>query len=295
MQGVRAAHGVRAQMKPVTRSLVVVTATANLAEALPRIEQWRERSTFDWPLVIVENGHVSDLRPADGNFTIERTHRWLGSVGAMRMGMSVVRQVYREAEVIVALHDDVEIDAQDWDVLVLDHFQRYPGCGLAGFSGALGLGRSDLYLNGYDPMQLARQDFLSNLRQAELHGRRGLRPCAVACHDGFSLIGRASWWLWGREASGKATQPPWERLWTLGMVHHAYDSAMGLLAHQAGWYSWYLPVACEHLGGRTAVANHEYQQWAMSQVEGGDAGFWHQAHKLLYEMGRGVLPIRVRE
>jgi len=40
-------------------------------------------------------------------------------------------------------------------------------------------------------MQLARQDFRSNLREAELHGIRSLKAERVICHDGFSLIGRA--------------------------------------------------------------------------------------------------------
>lgn len=280
-------------MKPSTPLLLVVTATANLAEAKPRIERWRELGSFEWPLIIVENGGVTEHRVDDGPTIITRTADWLGSVPAMTKGIALARETYRPL-VIAALHDDLEIHEAGWDVRVLDHFTQHKGCGLAGFSGALGLGADDLYQVPYQPMQLARRDFRSNLEDAEAHGIRSTTAERVACHDGFSLIGRASWWYWGTKGDGSGGKLPWEQLTALGMRHHAYDSAMGVLAARAKWESWYLPIACRHLGGRTAVANHEYQQWAMTQVDGGDAGFWHAAHQQLYELGRGVLPLRVR-
>lgn len=281
-------------MKPTVPALVVCTATGNLAEALPRISRWQALASFEWPLVIVENGGVTDLRPSDGTFTIERRAEWLGSVPAMALAMHVARKQYgKAAEVVCAFHDDLEIDEDAWDAQILGHFGVRQPCGLAGFSGATGLGSVDLYTTPYSPMQLARHDFRSNLRDAEAHGVRGLRLERVVCHDGFALIGRAAWWLWGKRGSGKAGIPPWEQLQALGMKHHAYDSAMGLLAHLAGWESWYLPIGCHHLGGRTAVANRAYQAWAESQEVGGDHGFWEQAHRALYELGRGVLPLRV--
>lgn len=281
-------------MKPSTPLLVVVTATANLAEAKPRIERWREYGSFEWPLIIVENGGVTEHRVDDGPTVITRTPDWLGSVPAMTKGISLGRELHQKATVIAALHDDVEIHERGWDVRVLDHFLQHPRCGLAGFSGALGLGADTIYLDPYQPMQLARRDFRSNLVDAEAHGVRSIKAERVVCHDGFSLIGRASWWFWGTKGNGKSGLPPWDRMTGLGLKHHAQDSMMGLLAAIAGWESWYLPVACRHLGGRTAVANAAYAEWAMAQVQDGDAGFWRAAHEQLYELGRGVLPLRVR-
>ena len=281
-------------MKPYVPALVVVTATGNLAEALPRIARWQSLASFDWPLVIVENGGVTDLRPDAQSFIVERSQAWLGSVPAMSLAMQAARLRFgQRADVVVALHDDVEIDQEGWDAEVLSHFANHPRCGLAGFSGALGLGSDDIYQAPYSPMQLARQGFRSNLREAEAHGIRSLQAERVICHDGFSLIGRASWWLYGKKGSGKSAMPPWEVMTAAHMMHHGQDSLMGLLAHQAGWESWYLPVACHHLGGRTAVANRRYTDWALTQEVGGDQGYWEQSHQVLYAMGQGILPLRI--
>ena len=145
-------------------------------------------------------------------------------------------------------------------------------------------------------MQLARRDFLSNLDDAEQHGTRSLTPQRVACCDGFSLVGRATWWRDGTPGPaarrGLVSVPrPWSYMVDEGLKHHAYDSYMGLLAARAGWETWYQPVACAHAGGRTAVANAAYAAWAAPQ--GGDMAFWEQAHRKLYDDGRGVLPLRI--
>ncbi len=222
-------------MKPYVPALVVCTASGNLAEALPRIAGWQAKASFDWPLVIVENGGVTDLRPDAGSVVVERTPQWLGSVPAMARAMLAAQMKFgQRAEVIVALHDDVEIDQAGWDAEVLSHFATHPQCGLAGFSGALGLGSSDIYQAPYSSMQLARQDFRSNLREAELHGIRSLEAERVICHDGFSLIGRASWWLYGKSAHGKAKATPWDVMTAAGIVHHCYDSLLGPLGQPLG-------------------------------------------------------------
>lgn len=278
--------------KPYTPLLVVVTATANLLEAAPRLLQWRDLASFSWPLVIVENGGVTEGYVNEGSTVITRSREWLGSVPAMTKGVALARELYKPL-VVAALHDDLEIHERGWDVRVLDHFTQHKQCGLAGFSGATGLGSDTIYLDPYDPMQLARQGFRSNLVDAEAHGERSVKVERVACHDGFSLIGRATWWFWGTQGDGKRGKPPWEVMTALGLKHHAQDSMAGLLAAQARWESWYIPVACRHLGGRTAVANTKYTEWAMTQADGGDAGFWNDAHLKLYTLGRGYLPLRV--
>jgi hypothetical protein len=115
----------------------------------------------------------------------------------------------------------------------------------------------------------------------------------VICTDGFSLIGRASWWLNGEGPAPKKKPValPGDYLASKGVKHHAYDSWMGLLAARAGYETWFCPMACHHAGGRTAVANPQYSAWA-SQF-GGDGQFWENAHRLCYEDGRDLLPLRV--
>ena len=90
-------------MKPYVPALVVCTATGNLAEALPRIARWQALASFDWPLVIVENGGVTDLRPAEGTFVVERRAEWLGSVPAMALAMDCARQQYGK-DALAAAH-----------------------------------------------------------------------------------------------------------------------------------------------------------------------------------------------
>ena len=223
---------------------------------------------------------------------------YLGSVGAFRLGVDHVLEQWQGAEVIACLHDDLELHDPHWGEQVLRHFDRQPACGLAGFGGALGLGDDDLYKKPYDPMQLARRHFRSNLTNAEAHGVRSLLPERVACLDGFSQIGRREFWA-GREpvtvlgASFRGAPRPWTTLQDLGFIHHFYDGALGCLAARYGWETWYLPIACTHYGGRTAVGDPGYQDWAKTQCEGGDHGFWKSAHRIGYDHFRDVLPLRV--
>jgi hypothetical protein len=120
----------------------------------------------------------------------------------------------------------------------------------------------------------------------------------VACLDGFSQIGRREFWQGLRYDRGEVTDfgaggPPWTVLQDLGIVHHLYDGLLGCLAARAGWETWYLPIACRHYGGRTAVGDRGYQAWAAAQPQGGDHGFWREAHRIGYEAFRDVLPLRV--
>ncbi len=186
-----------------------------------------------------------------------------------------------DAEIIACLHDDLLIEQDGWDTLVLDWFDSHPQCLLVGFGGGKGLGAPDIYQTPYDPMQLARVDFVSNMRDAEAHGRRVTVPTRVACLDGFSQIGRADF-----------LQESFAHLMKLGVVHHGYDSHLGVLAAKAGGEVWMLPVTCHHLGGQTAVRSAAYNHWAKAQNPEGDHGFWVAAHKALYEDARGLLPLR---
>jgi len=225
---------------------------------------------------------------------------YLGTVPAFRLGVERALQEDPPADIIACLHDDLEIQEAAWDDKVLEHFRRHPRCGLLGFGGAIALGDADLYQKPYNPMSLARQGFRSNMRDAELHGIRSLLAERVACLDGFSQIGRREYWQGVVQGLSKADMgkgeavPVLQQIEDQGIVHHMYDGCLGALAARAGWEVWYLPIACHHFGGRTAVGDPGYQAWAAKQIPGGDAGYWYQSHRHAYDWLRDVLPIRVR-
>jgi hypothetical protein len=244
-------------VKPIDPRLAVVTAT--LGPDSPCVDSWSRLAAYDVPVYTVRNQ--------------------MGVVPAFAQGVALAHK--DGVEIIACLHDDLILEQPDWDLVVQAWFDEHPDCVLAGFGGGKGLGASDIYITPYDPMQLARVDFVSNMRDAEAHGRRVTQPTRVACLDGFSQIGRAGF-----------MRNSYEHLMRLGIRHHCFDSHLGVLARQAGKEVWMLPVKCHHLGGRTAVGNAEYQQWAKEQHPEGDHGFWVEAHKACYEDARGWLPLR---
>ena len=258
--------------------LWVVTATTNAFRSASCLASWG-----DVKIHVIGNG------PEVGT-------PYLGTVPAFRWGVDHVLEE-TDADIIACLHDDFEIHEPNWATRVIRHFERHPQCGLLGFGGAIGLGDTDIYQKPYAPVQLARIGFRSNLDDAEVHGMRSILPEPVACLDGFSQIGRRTFWegyLAGSAIGHVDKHPrPWTVLEQLGIVHHFYDGALGCLARRYGWETWYLPVRAKHLGGQTAVGDAGYQEWAKTQTEGGDHGFWEAAHQKSYEAFRDVLPIRV--
>lgn len=266
----------------MSQNLVIVTAsTHDFPERAACLDSWGWSGT---PIVTQWNG--------------QGDQPYLGVVPAFRRGVDLALKRPTTA-VIACLHDDVVIRDLQWERAVLTFFADHPNVGLVGFGGARGLGDPDLYRKEYAPEQLARRDFVSNLDDAEAHGRRGLIPERVACLDGFSLIGRreffAGWGFNRFQAHGQvgAEYRPWTVLEDLKIVHHFYDGALGCLAARYGWETWVLPIRCRHFGGRTAVGDPQYHTWASTQVTGGDHGFWQDAHRIGYESFRDVLPLAV--
>jgi hypothetical protein len=267
--------------------LTIVTATTDPDRAHDCLASWMATAVTQPRLQTVVNSY-------------------LGTVPAFRLGVERALQEDPPADIIACLHDDLEITEQGWDDKVLEHFRRHPHCGLLGFGGAIALGDADLYQKPYNPMSLARQGFRSNMRDAELHGIRSLLAERVACLDGFSQIGRREFWLGqglrpnldnahdpDRYGGLRQWEAPLEAIEDHGIIHHFYDGALGALAERMGWEVWYLPVACHHFGGRTAVGDSGYQAWAAKQIPGGDQGYWEQSHRHAYDWLRDVLPIRI--
>jgi Glycosyltransferase like family len=246
--------------------LAIVSATTDPNRSAACLDSWKERAQEPRPLFLILNGCLDQP--------------YLGTVPAFRRGVD--EALAAGAEIICAFHDDLRITEQGWDDKVIEHFRRHPRCGLAGFGGAIGLGAEDLYRRPYEPHQLARVGFRSNMKGAETHGLRSTLPERVACLDSFSMI-------FNKELAAIA----WRWMDEKKMIHHFHDGAAACLAARHGWEVWYLPVECEHLGGRTAVGDAGYQAWALQQHPLGDQGFWLQAHETCHREFKDVLPIRV--
>lgn len=272
--------------------LGVVTATTDPARAASCLRSWAVPA--DVPFVIVLN---TDTAPANGvpeiindlGATHITAHSYLGTVPAFRVGVDYLLD-QTDVDVLICLHDDVEMLDPTWLQAVARAFERRPQCGLAGFGGAIGLGADDIYKTPYDPMQLARIGFRSNLVDAEVHGLRSLLSERVACLDGFSQIGRREFFT---GESSHRPERPWSYLEDHGIRHHLYDGLLGALAARHGWETWFLPVRCRHYGGQTAVGDAGYQAWAKEQIHDGDLGFWQESHRIGYDLFRDVLPLRV--
>lgn len=187
------------------------------------------------------------------------------------------------ADVLAFVHDDVDIQDQDWMQVVQDFFAANPDCGLVGFGGALALGHPYIYKLPYDLMQLARYDYISNVIDAENHGRRVTVPVQVVVLDGFCQIFRRAAY---EEMGG------WQAVLNLGLTFHMYDFAAACFMARLGWKVWMLPIPCKHHGGRTSVSA-AYDQWLHSQGIAGDAEVHRKAHEVCYREFRDVLPLKV--
>lgn len=286
-------------------TLAIVTATLDWNRALACVTSWRERAAGPVGLYTVHQGMGNaDWVRKDGAY-LYMTREIVGVVPAFNIG--VTRALHDGADIIACLHDDLLIEQDRWDETVIQLFKACPRAGLCGFGGAKGLGADDLYKVPYQPMQLARQGFRSNMHHAEAHGIRSEVAEPVACLDGFSQIGTRDFWeglpcVNGpvRRVQGYKAEPLFQIMEDWGVVHHFYDGMLGCFAKRLGYMTWFLPVACHHFGGVTAVADPRYHAWADAATRGlnvdattGDQHFWTQAHQIGYYQFRDVLPIRV--
>lgn len=299
--------------------LAIISATTHPDRSLAVRSEWWMRAGLPVDSYLVINGCGAGpegwQRIGASRDTGSVNHYYhaeiLGVVPAFAIGVQAALE--DGADVVACLHDDCEIYESGWGDQVLRWFDEHPKCGLLGFGGGRGLGAADIYQTPYHPMQLARQDFVSNMRDAEAHGRRVLVPTRVAALDGFSQIGRREFWL--SQDDWRQRRGPENNLFALmeawGCVHHFYDGMLGCFAAKAipPWEVWMLPIACHHQGGVTAVGDARYQAWAQQHALAtvhlgqhrvateatGDQAFWVRAHEIGYSKFRGVLPIRVEE
>lgn len=273
--------------------LVIVTATTDLDRSRTCRDSWGTGFTE----IVVVNGCGEELQARIRNQHTDATYlcteAYLGTVPAFQAGVDYALEK-TDADLIACFHDDLELLDPEWAKKTIRHFETHLACGLAGFGGAIGLGDENIYRVPYEPVQLARKGFRSNLVDAEVHGLRSLLPEKVACLDGFSLVGHRGFYKgWQYPNGPRQFDRPWHYFADHGIIHHAYDSLMGAYAKRLGWDVWYLPIRARHYGGQTAVGDQGYQSWAQAQILGGDQGFWQQSHQRGYELFHDVLPLRV--
>lgn len=211
-----------------------------------------------------------------------REARW-GPVEAMAKGAVTLEG--SGCDILVFCHDDIEV-YEDWAIPVSTIFEVREDAGLVGFHGAKGLGSEDIYRTKYQLNQLARYNPMSNMIDAERHGKKVTLPCEVATVDGFFMAVRTKTYY---EVGG------WEACLKDGIKFHCYDHWMAMTAREHGYKTFLAPVSCRHSGGSTEVGmSKEYEEWAR---ENGfyDASEIHvKGHEAFYSRFRGELPVRVR-
>lgn len=241
--------------------LAIITAHAGAESIGTAVSSWGRKNVF----YIDGNDAVLDNNPRiyvmDGRE---------GMLPAYQRGLEKCANY----DLLAYLHDDVIINDPSWAERVMAEFED-PKVGLVGFGGALGHGTSDLYKAPYDYHQLARQDFMSNMVDAENHGRRFHGSIDVSVLDGFALIVR-------REVLERAGG--WPIGTPIGYVN--YDYWLSCMTRRLGYRIRLVGVACQHLGGQTFV----------KLGIGRDEKYWTQyleSHEFIYREFSDVLPARV--
>lgn len=200
---------------------------------------------------------------------------------------SVVRNNAMEGEVpahediLVMVHDDVNIIEHGWDHRVARAFIDYPNVGMVSFGGSTALGGDEIYKVPYEIHQLGRRDFYSNMNGAEVHGVRTTEDRAIVSTDGMSIVLRRSL----LDAIGGWSWIPPE------IVHHAYDYAISCMNRRHGFEARLVPVAIHHKGGLTAGTDVHKN---MAAKYGGDTQVHADAHRWVYDNFRDIYPMRLR-
>lgn len=237
----------------------------NLSMVIQVITRHPERAT---PERYIVDGTSVLLTTLDGS---------TGHLPALQVGWQSARDL--GIGLIACLHDDLTILEHGWEYRVLHEFGD-PSVAVVGFGGALAIGRDDIYKTPYHYIQLARDGFMSNLRDAETHGTRFRDACDVAVLDSFSIIVRRSFL---DDIGG----------WPVDRYPHSHmqDVWICLKAWEAGKRVRLVGVECEHTSGGRGP---EYAKWVETTPWGSDEAMHRESHRLVYDEFRNILPLRVR-
>lgn len=299
------------------RQLSVVLPTWDMRRALTRCAEMmtlesRIRKAFVEYVIVVPKAEnlavgewVNGLDPEDAAIHVIETTQYLSPVEAMAIAGADLLQ--RDADLIAFLHDDVIIEQEGWEQVVLEHFSAHPRCGLAGFGGGLGFAHADIYKVPYDYRQLARIDFVSNMREAEHHGRRVKEAMRVAALDGFALITSREFyekggyiptepadWQTAPMRDGVHIRGAWDACLRDDIPFHEYDAWISCRAAELGYETWMLPIACHHQGGQTSVTRQQEYAGVLKRLGySSPEDLYERGHRAVYERFGGLLPIRI--
>lgn len=172
-------------------------------------------------------------------------------------------------EAILFMHNDLMIYEPNFDEKLKETFEKVPQASMIGAFGAKGIGTPELFTKPYEMCQLARIHNISNaLMDKSIHGFRNLGNDYenVAVFDGMFMCIRRSF-LDSIGGFDKITE-----------TFHNYDNLICIKSIEAGFENLVIPIKCDHLGGRTTVA----EDWA--KKFGKDKEQVHvDAHPPLYE------------
>ena len=225
-------------------------------------------------------GHVAALESWQKHATRAHTYTVDITTSGEHAGfLTKCQQAYEEstADVIGYLHSDLLIHEDGWDTRVLREFE-WPTVAVVGFVGGTRLGHDDIYRVPYDFRQLARGDVWSNLTDAEAHGQRdaGSRPVAVL--DSCAIFVRREFL---KRIGG----------WPLGKLpntSHCTDLWICATAHRLGRQVRMVGVSATHASGGKGEKGSKWLD-----ARGGDEALHRQAHVAVYDLLRGVLPLRI--
>lgn len=173
-------------------------------------------------------------------------------------------------DILCYAHDDLMVKEAGWDERILRQFDD-PTVGLVGVAGSLGHGASHLYAGEYHLPNLARQHFMSNMRDAEKHGARFTGERDVACLDGMALFVRRS--VLDKVGGWPVTKP---------YGYWLYSEWLCCETRRQGYRIRLVGIGVDHLGGKSSG-------FISPKVS------YEEAHRYLYENNRDMLPYRVPE
>ena len=127
-------------------------STQKTLDSLKRLQK------FDNRYIIIDNGStrfVRDwLKGLSGDDIVIRNPQNVGLPKALNQALQI-----SNADYVFNTHSDIEMFEQDWDlktIQAIEEANKIQTVGVAGYFGAMGIGRWDIYKNPYEMYQLVR-------------------------------------------------------------------------------------------------------------------------------------------
>ena len=263
---------------------VVIPIIDNFEMTRKSMESFESNATNPIKFLIIDNGSAEKFTSSQKNVVIRRHPHNAGLLPSLQEGYIEVKRK-KLADIIFYTHNDVFIYEKGWDERVVNAFETLEKPGVLGFGGAKGIGAPGIYRIPYEKHHMARQQFMSNMINAESHGWRRTTIEPVAVHDGFSLIMQVSFL---DVVGGFDMNYP---------LHHMYDNDICLEAIHHGYKNYMIPVSCEHKGGMTSTrmpymesAKRYMKRRYNMVVDNGDAAIHDKAHEYFYEKWKNKAP-----